>query len=169
MSAEGRCPGCGLTLPPEEGPVHPYMTSSAACWARFGEVLAIEFSDPAWFGVHQVTVDAYAVQHPGQPGRRSIQSVALHLMTLGMVCEREMDPADAPRLHKRMAHGPGFTWLEPPSMEGLLTVVDVLGARDPQEHERRVMAWGLDVWEAWSPHHATVWEWLEMSLGSTLN
>lgn len=166
MSAESPCPGCGLILPPEDGPRHPYMLSSAACWARFGEMLAVEFSDPAWFGAHQVTVDAYAVQHPGRPERRSIQSVALHLMTLGMMCERKLDPADAPRLHKRMAHRPEFTWLEPPPMAGRLTVSDVLGAGIPREHERRVMAWGLDLWEARSPHHATVWEWLEMSLGS---
>lgn len=145
--------------------MHPYMVSSAACWTRFGEVLALEFSDPAWFGAHQVTVDAYAVQHPGQPERRSIQSVALHLMTLGMVCERELDPSDAPRLHKQMVHRPEFSWLEPPSMEGRLTVADVLGARNVREHEVRVRAWGLDVWKAWAPHHATVWGWVETTLG----
>lgn len=160
-----RCPGCGVDLPRKDGAVHPYIGSSAECWSRFGALLALEFEDQAWFRCHQVTVDSYAAQHPGKPERRSIQSVALHLMTLGMVLERDLDPSDAPQLHKQMAHRPEFTWLEPPPMEGRLTVLDVLGAKDADEHERRVRAWGRDVWEAWSSHHDTVWEWVETSLG----
>ena len=164
--ADVRCPGCGVVLPAFDGPAHAYIGASPACWARFGELLAREFQEPEWFRPHQITVDAYAAQHPGEPGRRSIQSVALHLITLGMVLERDLDPADAPALHRRMAHRPEFTWLEPPSMEGRLNVIDALRARSPDEHERRVRAWGADVWEAWSPHHDRVWEWLEVSLGS---
>jgi len=51
-------------------------------------VLAREYSEPAYFGVHQLTVDTYAVQHPGVAERRSIQSVALHLITLSLMVER---------------------------------------------------------------------------------
>ena len=46
---EEACPGCGALLPVENGPTHPYMRSSPACWARYGEVLAREFGDPAYF------------------------------------------------------------------------------------------------------------------------
>jgi hypothetical protein len=159
------CPGCGVELDDIEGPTHAYIGSSAACWARFGELLAREYQDPEWFRPHQVTVDAYAAQHPGKPERRSIQSVAMHLMTLGMALERGMDPADAPALHRRMTDRPEYVWLEPPPLAGRLNVLDVLQARSPEEHERRVWAWGADVWDAWAPHHAQVWEWLEASLG----
>ena len=34
--------------------------------------------DPACRDVLQLVVDAYACQHPGEPGRRSAQSVAIH-------------------------------------------------------------------------------------------
>ena len=162
-----RCPGCLAELPEFDGPVHAYIGASPACWAKFGLLLAREYQDPAWFQLHQMTVDAYATQHPGTPGRRSTQSVALHLMTLGMILERDLDPADAPRFHKAMAHRPDFTWLEPPWMAGRMKVTDVLGAEDVSNHERLVRKWGADVWDAWSPHHAQIWEWVELSLGAT--
>lgn len=98
------------------------------------------------------------------PLRRSVQSVALHLMTLGMVVERDLEPAAAPRLHRQMSHRPEFAWLDPPSMRGRKNVLDVLAARDADDHERRVRAWGADVWAAWSEHHDTVWGWVEQSL-----
>jgi hypothetical protein len=41
----------------------------------YGEMLAREYGDPAYFRVHQLTVDTYAVQHPGPRERRAIQSV----------------------------------------------------------------------------------------------
>lgn len=161
-----RCPGCLVELPEFDGPVHAYIGASPACWAQFGLLLAREYQDPAWFRAHQITVDAYAAQHPGRPGRRSIQSVALHLMTLGMVLERDLDPADAPKLHKGMAHRPDFIWLEPPHMSGRMKVTDVLVADDVATHEQRVWEWGADIWDAWSPHHATVWEWVKLSVGN---
>ena len=72
------CPGCGLALPARpDAPKHPYVGASAECWAVYGEVLAREYEDPAYFRVHQLTVDAYAVQHPGAPERRSISNPSL--------------------------------------------------------------------------------------------
>ena len=108
------CTGCGLVLPVREAPSHAYLGSSPACWALYGEVLAREYSDPAYSRVHQLTVDTYAVQHPGVPARRSIQSVAVHLMTLCLVLEDGADPREGPKLHKRFVESPSFHWLEPP-------------------------------------------------------
>jgi hypothetical protein len=152
-------------LPPEDGPTHPYMRSSPWCWARFGEVLAREFGDRAHFAVHQLTVDAYAVQHPGVPERRTIQSVGLHLMTLCMVLERGADPREGPRLHGLMVRRPPAEWLAPPSMAGRMTVVDVLAADGAAEHEQLVRAWAADAWDAWSAHHGTVRRWLDQAVG----
>ena len=84
------CPGCGLVLPARDGPAHPYIGASPACWALFGELLAREYADPRYRRVHRTTVDAYATQHPGVPERRSVQSVALHLAGLLLVFEEGM-------------------------------------------------------------------------------
>jgi hypothetical protein len=165
MAQTTSCPGCGLGLPATPGlPTHPYIGSSGGCWARYGELLAREYESPAYFGVHQLTVDAYAVQHPGEPERRSIQSVALHLITLGMVVERGVDPRLGPAIHRRIAGTETFRWLEPPERRGRMTVLDVLAADSPDAHERLVRAWAVDVWEAWATHHPAVRAWIDRSL-----
>ncbi len=111
------------------------MLSSSACWARYGEVLAREFGDPAYSALHQLTVDAYAVQHPGVAERRAIQSVGLHLMILCLILEDGADPREDPKLHRRMVRRPSFEWLDPPLTQGRMTVADVLPVRNPSEHE----------------------------------
>jgi hypothetical protein len=158
------CPGCGLDLERIEGPSHPYIGASASCWALYGEVLAREYGDPEWGRVHQMTVDTFAVQHPGNPERRSIRSVGLHLITLCLMLEDRADPQTGPKLHQRLA-GRSFRWLQPPFPNGQLTVADVLEARSAAEHVRLVEAWARDVWAAWRPHHATVREWIRLELG----
>jgi uncharacterized protein DUF5946 len=159
------CPGCGLMLAVGYGPVHPYIGASAACWALYGELTARAFARPEYLAVHQMTVDAYAVQHPGGAERRAVQSVALHLMTLCLWLERDGDPRDGPRLHRRMVRRPIWHWLDPPDLDGRMTVRDALGARDLADPARGVGAWAGDVWAAWSPHHDTVRRWLERCLG----
>jgi len=159
-----RCPGCRLLLPEGEGATHPYIGSSPACWALFGDILAREYSDPAYFRRHQLTVDTYAVQHPGRPERRSVQSVALHLVTLCLILEDGADPGDGPTLHRRLAKRDVVHWLDPPQPNGRVTVADVRDAASAAEHERAVEAWARDVWGAWEAHHATVREWVDRSL-----
>jgi hypothetical protein len=155
------CPGCGVRLPPRSGPTHAYIGASAACWALYGELLAREFQDASLLDVHKLTVDAYAVQHPGKPERRAIQSVGIHLATLSLVLEHGADPREGPKLHRRLVRRPELTWLEPPRPNGTLTVADVLAADD---HRAAVRAWARDVWDAWSAHHATVESWLAHAL-----
>jgi hypothetical protein len=149
----------------EHGPTHPYVRSSPACWAIYGKILAREYENPNYWALHQVTVDAYAVQHPGVPERRSIQSVALHLITLCLVIEDGASPQAGPRLHKRLAGRPSFHWLEPPRPNGSLTVADVAQAATAAEHLRLVNAWARGIWDAWQPHHATVRNWISRELG----
>src|SRR5689334_17173258 len=78
--ATSACPGCGLVLAEHDGPTHAYIGASPACWAKYGELLVREFGELRNPEVHRLSVDTYAVQHPGVPERRSIQSVAVHLM-----------------------------------------------------------------------------------------
>lgn len=154
-----RCPGCGLETSRDSGPTHPYIGASPGCWAVYGEVLAREFSDPALMTVHQLTVDAYAAQHPGVPGRRSAQSVWLHLATLFLVLELGHDPKVGPAVHKHLVRLAEFPWLEPPEPVGTLTVAHVHGTATVDEHRERVWEWARDVWAAWRPHHAAVRDW----------
>ena len=156
-----KCPACGAESPDIEGPVHRYMVSSPGCWALYGEVLAREYGDPAYFQVHRLTVDAYAVQHPGGTDRQSIQSVGLHLVRLCLVFEHDLA---AERANQAMlAAGESkhrFTRLEPPESMGEITVADVVRAASVDEHRAAVREWARSAWEAWSEHHPTVRSWL---------
>jgi len=154
-----------LVLPPRDGPTHPYLGASPACWALFGELLVREFSLPGWSGLHRLTVDAYAVQHPGVPERRSIRSVALHLMSLCLVVERGVAAPKATKLLGRIAgSAPAPRWLDPPRPNGTITVADVLLASAVEEHLHLIESWAADVWGAWEIHSGTVRGWLAESL-----
>ena len=137
------------------------MKSSPGCWSVYGEVLACEYSDPAYFAVHRLTVDAYAVQHPGSTDRQSIQSVGLHLVRLclflehGLVADRANDAMLEAGKQKK-----SFTWLEPPATMGPITAADVAAAQTAEDHTTRVRSWARSVWEAWSVHHDMVRSWL---------
>lgn len=85
------CIGCGASVPNTDDPRHKYIGSSPGCCAIYCEVLAKEYSDYRFGRVHRLTVDTYAVQHPGKPERRSIQSVAVHLIGLHFSLELEFD------------------------------------------------------------------------------
>jgi len=137
------------------------MESSPACWAAYGEVLAREYSDPAYFQVHRLSVDAYAVQHPGHPNPQAIQSVAVHLIRLCLLLERglPMERANAAML-KASEREELYVWLEPPASRGSVTVAEVLEAQGVEAHMAAVRRWAESAWAAWSPHHATVRSWL---------
>ena len=155
------CIGCGAAFPRLDGPTHRYMESSPGCWAAFGEVLALEYREPAYAGTHRLSVDAYAVQHPGRPSRQSIQSVALHLIGLCLVLERGLDLAESTDALQAAARSKSqFVWLPPPALRGETTVADVLAAANAREHVERVRAWAASAWIAWAPHHARVRSWL---------
>ncbi len=157
-----RCLGCGALVAETDGPTHAYIGASAGCWAVYGEVLAREYSDPSLADIHRLTVDAYAVQHPGVPSRRSIQSVGLHLVSLYLVVACGSAPAWATRRLQTLAKAQvPVRWLAPPADPGAVTVVDVAGARDATEHSALVRRWARCVWEAWSAHHETVRHWAE--------
>jgi hypothetical protein len=53
------------------------MTSSPACWAAFNQVIGREFSNPDLMSIHRLSVDAWAVQHPGDGSRRAQHSGGL--------------------------------------------------------------------------------------------
>jgi hypothetical protein len=163
-----KCIGCGGLFPEVDGPVHRYMESCAGCWGAFGEVLAREYSDPGYFAVHRLSVDAYAVQHPGKPSRQSIHSVGLHLIRLGLFLEHGLSAENAnAAMQKAATFKHTFFWLEPPVSPGWLTVADVVKAGTAQEHKLAVRAWAQSAWAAWSPRHDTIRTW-QLAIGQGL-
>jgi hypothetical protein len=157
-----RCCGCGGDFPDITGPIHDYMLSSPACWEAYGRVLAREYENPSYARLHRLTVDAYAVQHPGIDGPPARNSVGIHLSRLclmidrGWSMERTNDAMLAITATKR-----GYPRLTPPSDRGALTVKDVLAAQNPSEHLRAVERWAQSAWQAWAQHHASVRIWVK--------
>jgi Family of unknown function (DUF5946) len=161
------CPGCGAVLFAVEVPTHPYMEASPACWKRYEQLLAVQYSDPARMAFHQLVVDAYAVQHPDGEDPRAVRSVAIHLMTLCLFLERGADPALGPRLHRQMVQTPMFHRLAAPTSPGRVTVVDMPVTGSAAAARDAAYAWSSSAWAAWAAHHETIRRWLvESGLGS---
>lgn len=159
---ETACPGCGLVLPEFDGPTHDYIGASAACWRLYGELLADEYGRFGMPPEHKLTVDAYAIQHPGVDEPRARQSVAAHLIRICLLLERGSDPSFATRLMSRSTNGAfQFPWFDMHTPLGTLTVRDAIGAADVDEHRKRVRAWAEDLWTAYGEHHELVRRWCD--------
>jgi hypothetical protein len=157
------CPGCGLALPVHGGPTHAYVGASAACWRLFSKLSTDPFARREGTRLRRLVVDAYAAQHPGTEHRRATQSVAVHLMGLCVLLERDGGP-------RRPAPVPGRTparktmdlhWLAPPAFQRCMSAADVLAAGPGDAYAPAAEAWAKSVWAAWKPHHETVRGWLD--------
>ena len=148
------CIGCKLVLPVTKWPTHSYILSSPACWKLYGEVLAREYSDKAYWKVHRLTVDAYALQHPGENNRRAIQSVNVHLASLYLIFEKNTtyDNATQQIANIIKIHKADLKFIVPPESCGQLTILDVWKATTAQEHADLVRQWARSTYEAWSHH-----------------
>lgn len=159
----GECPGCGILLARRDGPRHAYLGASSACWSLFQRLSCPSTVSPDPPRVRRLIQDAYAAQHPGVEQVRSVQSVAVHLMDLCVLLERDGEvrrPAPvlgaAPPRRALDLH-----WLEPPEARGSMTLLDALGREVGGRRAERVEAWAAEVWAAWELHHATVRRWLD--------
>lgn len=116
---------------------------------------------------HRFTVDAYAAQHPGVPGRRSAQSVHVHLAALCLSLERGMDEAAVRRAMRKLADGRGHDWLAPPANLATRTgLEEAIAAAGTPAYGETVRAWALEVWGAWSAHHDAIRAEAEAALTS---
>ena len=140
------------------------MASSPGCWAVYGQVLAREYGDASYRDVRRLSVDAYAVQHPGGRDRQSIQSVGLHLVRLCLLLEQGLHPDKANTVMSRTARSKEeLVWLAPPASLGAFTAADVAVAGTTMEHKAAVRAWARAAWDAWAPHHEQVRSWLRLA------
>ena len=147
------CLGCRSSFLQIDGPTHKYMLSSAACWKHYGDVLAREYQDPELFAAaHRLTVDAYALQHPGTPDdRRASQSVRLHYISLFLIFEYGWTHKDALGALKALANKPFDPLPSSPDVYPV-TVADVWQAAEI-DHVETVTRWARSAYAAWSPLH----------------
>lgn len=137
------------------------MEAAPGCWAAYGELLAREYGEVSFAAAHRLTVDSYAVQHPGQPSPQSIQSVALHLISLSLVLEHGATMRQATAALQQGSRGKShFIWLDPPEERGSVTVLEVLAANTPELHVARVWDWARVTLAAWLPHHEKIESWI---------
>ncbi len=151
------CPGCGVSsspvaVPPYDG----YYNTTPGCFAIFTQVCGREFGNAIVFGaVHQLTVDAYALQHAGGP--HPDKSIDVHLCGLYLVYERGFKPTSVAPLLQRIAtastHWPHF---DPPADQGPLTISDVYANESPGAHIILAETWSRQVWMAWRQHHVAI-------------
>jgi hypothetical protein len=152
------CVGCRGLVPDEDGPIHRYMTASPGCWRMYTELGAGSMPRTAR---SPLTVDAYAVTHPGVPGPQSTPSVWIHLVTLCAVLEKGWAVEHAVRLRRVGADAfDRWPWLGRPDPMGDVSVVDVAraveGAGGATTAGELIEAWIDAAWGAWSAHHPAV-------------
>lgn len=154
------CFGCGALVDNIEGLPHKYIGATQGCWNLYGQILAKEYGEYNYPQLtHRLTVDTYAIQHPGQPGRQSIQSVNIHLISLFLIIEKGFNGEVATKkMGAMLSKEPKFEWLDPPQPNGRITVIDVLQANSKEEHEKKVREWADDVWNCWYSKHRQVIE-----------
>lgn len=146
------CPGCGASLPASGQPWDPRLNASPECWFVYGEIAGFELEHAAELGrFHQLCVDAYGAQHPGDgSGIR----VAYSLVGLWLALERGATGLEVRTVHQRMGR-PDGSWprFEPPPDRGDLRAVDVAeaGARagSVEGHADAAGRWAVSVWDAW--------------------
>jgi hypothetical protein len=151
------CPGCGLSMPSRHTTAaRSYYNGSAECWDLYTEVLATEYGNAFLFGqVHQLTVDAYAVQHAGGP--HPDKSVDVHLFGLYLSLEKSIrSPYVPPLLQRLVAAIDIWPHYEPPADRVALTVFDVAMCDSAGDHISVVREWAQAIWQCWRTYHDEV-------------
>ncbi|HHH89608.1 MAG TPA: hypothetical protein ENK45_03475 [Aliiroseovarius sp.] len=160
------CAGCGGHYPAEDGPQHAYMLGAAGCWRLFGQLLAAEYSDAALIQVHRLSVDTYALQHPGDANdRRAVQSVGLHLARVMLQLEAPRPPRETNEVMLGFsARKESLVWLEPPARFSM-TLADLAPEIGGSGHAAAVREWASETWQDWSAHHAYIRDWVAGAVG----
>lgn len=161
------CPGCGIVTeinnaPP---PTHEYLGASPGCWALYNELHAKQYEG---FGAQTPirVIDAYAVQHPGIPERRAIQSVNAHLVALYLQLEKGYAGARVnTALRRVLKYADQFVWLEPPAPNGTFTIADILNAESADAQAHAIETYAREIWRAWQIHRAVVLKWATKAEG----
>ena len=153
------CIGCGGLFPPFDGPTHDYMESSTGCWRVFGDLLAAEYSASDLLPVHRLSVDTFAVQHPGGASRQAIQSVGLHLARLYIQLEHPRPPKETNEVMRQFAgRKASLTRLTPPQKFSM-TLADVAPFIGAPSHASKIEEWARAAWNDWRAAHDYIKRW----------
>jgi hypothetical protein len=128
------------------------------------EILALHFSNVAYFGVHRLFVDVYSVQHPDRYCV-SFKSLAAHLAHLCWSIEYQGSravPSEA--IRRWVERHPQLEKPALPASRGALTIGDVAKAADAAAHHRGVQAWAQAAWDAHADLHAVARHWVTSAL-----
>ena len=150
------CPGCGALLPGPAATSDPRSSASDACRAVYGEVAGYELGHVAELGRwHQLLVDTYGAQHPGDTGP-AIGTV-FGLIGLHLALEDGRSGLQVRDAHQLLANRyrvwPRFA---APVDRGRLTIVNLALAADPSMYAETLQRWAREVWSAWTSQHAAV-------------
>lgn len=159
-STKQKCPGCGGLFDLMDGPTHRYMISSPACWDHYGQILAREYTEPALLLTHRLSVDTYAVQHPGDGSRQAIQSVGLHLARLMVQLDSSLKPLETNDVMLGLSKHKAALPLLPGPASYSITVADLPLSATSEEHIASVREWARATWNAWSRHHDFIRRWV---------
>lgn len=138
------CPSCGAPL-----------GGRAGCQAALEDLVGRAWANPSRAAVHNLVVDAYALQHTEEYGR-SAKSFVAHLLQLCCGVESPQD--------QRLYRGIG-RWLDGPARltrpadvpsRGRVTVANVLSGSGEDDYPELVRQWAREVWTAYSGQHEVV-------------
>ncbi len=147
-----------------EGRCHKYMLASAGCYDMFNEVLTREYSDFRYAKAHHYTVDAYAIQHPGETSnQQAVNSVGVHLVSLYCLFEKDYGLDRSAKIKTEFAQFNKAKKIihpiqRPQEFKGF-TVFDIWDNEDPGAHFDLCKRWAADAWGSWRKHHETVEKW----------
>lgn len=150
LMAQAPCGGCGWRV---DG-------GTAGCRERFETLLARDFSDARFFGVHRLSVDCYALQHPDDYCA-SAKSLAAHLVGLAVIVEGEANPAiGSSDLRDWLDGNRALDKPALPAERGAVTLGDLEAIEEPGAWREAVRQWADSVWAAYTPLHGLAREWL---------
>lgn len=152
MKASDVCPGCGFGGE-SDGPAHAYMSFSAACWARYGEILAREFGQRNYWPAHRVLTDACCGQHSVGGDRRARQSLHIHLAALMLHFDDDATDKTIVKFLRDASKLKTFSPLSIPPENHMVSIAQVHSAKSAQEHCAAARLYGQDVLDAWKIHH----------------
>ncbi|MFV2038506.1 MAG: DUF5946 family protein, partial [Paracoccaceae bacterium] len=130
-----------------------YMSFSPACWARYGDILAREYSDAAYWRGPRLLTDAVCAQHSVGDERRARQSLHIHLAALMMFFEDDAPKARVVGFLRKAARGFAFGALKMPAANHLVSIAGIHGATDAARHDAAVKRYARAVFDAWQVHH----------------
>ena len=154
MKNNDTCTWCGLVTEKIEGPTHEYLAATPGCWAKFGEILAREYENFEYMAVHNLTADAYALQHPGVEEPRTVSSANVHLVSLYAYFEKNIPVHELSQIKQKITkYKNEFVWLAPPDFLTQIKISDVLAASNPEEYKEIIHKWAKYVFDGWGEHH----------------